>query len=309
MPEDFDVCVSYSRHDIDYVEKVVAALEAANVRVFYDKNEEAALWGSNLRRKLASIYQKARFCVVFLSAAYQESVWTQYELGHAGMRALHEDSLLPVRLDDAEVPLELSTIIWIDGRDRPPETIADLIVHKVHSGDVQPRPPRPFLQKLKDYVRYRIWRFAAVVALLIALGVSLLWLTRPSSTDVRFDHGTPHTLVVRVENSGGRSSELIDARLRFHGQPLKNADLVMVQKENRAIEPNGGWRNFRPSKLELEPTVRFENERELLEQLRGDVTLEYQVRESDEAEGSWRTERVPVGRIQSFIEKWVPDER
>ncbi|HEV7237839.1 MAG TPA: toll/interleukin-1 receptor domain-containing protein [Thermoanaerobaculia bacterium] len=306
MPEEFHVCVSYSRKDIEYVSAVVAALETANVHVFWDKNEEAALWGTNLRRKLAFIYQQAKYCVVFHSAAYQKSVWTQYELGHAGMRALHEESLLVARLDDTPMPLELSTLVWIDVGERSPETIAELIVAKVKDEEVRPRE-RTRWQKIKDYVRYRVWRIAAVLALLIALAAGVAERYRPSHTSVAFERAA-NTIVVRVENSGRRPSELVGGRLKFKRVPLKETELAVVRNEPSHVERGKGERNLLPVKLELFRTRPIKKE-EVIDQLAsGEVTLEIDVKESNETEPRRRPlEPLPAEKMKPFIEKWVPD--
>ena len=308
MPEEFEVCISYARKNVEYVSAVVAALEKANVRVFFDRNYEATLWGTNLRRKLAFIYQNAKFCVVFLSAAYQESVWTQYELAHAGMRALHEDSLLPVRLDDTEPPLELSHLVWIEVGERTPETIAELIVAKVKGEEVRPRK-RTRSQKIKDYVRYRVWRIGAVLALIVALAALAIYQHRPSRTMVRFDHATQNFIVLRVENSGAFPSQLTGYRLKFQDVPLENTELRMLRTERRSVEPGEvGLRNLLPSELELIPTLQFVEKQEIERRLAaGVVTLEVDVTESDEASPRTRPERMPANEIGPFIRKWVPD--
>src|SRR5207248_2119071 len=59
---DYDVALSFAGEDRAYVEEVARALSAAGVKVFYDKLEEADLWGKNLYTHLSDVYRKrARF--------------------------------------------------------------------------------------------------------------------------------------------------------------------------------------------------------------------------------------------------------
>jgi hypothetical protein len=52
---DYDVCFSFAGEDREYVEKVAANLIALGVRVFYDRYEQAVLWGKDLYVHLADV--------------------------------------------------------------------------------------------------------------------------------------------------------------------------------------------------------------------------------------------------------------
>ena len=68
---DYDVALSFAGEDRAYVEAVSDALTSAGVSMFYDKPEEANLWGSNLYNHLSEVYLKrARFTVMFISHWY-----------------------------------------------------------------------------------------------------------------------------------------------------------------------------------------------------------------------------------------------
>jgi hypothetical protein len=57
------------------------------VRVFYDFHEKAALWGKDFYQHLQVVYRDcARYCVIFVSAAYAGRVWTRHELKQAQAR-------------------------------------------------------------------------------------------------------------------------------------------------------------------------------------------------------------------------------
>lgn len=44
----YDVALSFADEDRPYVDRVAAYLRAHNVKLFYDRYEEVALWGKNL---------------------------------------------------------------------------------------------------------------------------------------------------------------------------------------------------------------------------------------------------------------------
>jgi hypothetical protein len=65
------------------------------------------LFGKNLYTHLSDVYQnQARYCVMFLSKHYAKKAWTNHEREAAQARAFreHEEYILPVRLDDTEIP-------------------------------------------------------------------------------------------------------------------------------------------------------------------------------------------------------------
>lgn len=66
-------------------------LRLKGVRVFYDRYEKSALWGKDLYQHLQTVYRdRARFCVVFISQAYAQRIWTRHELRQAQARAFEE---------------------------------------------------------------------------------------------------------------------------------------------------------------------------------------------------------------------------
>jgi hypothetical protein len=82
------------------VEEVARALTAAGVKVFYDKLEEADLWGKNLYTHLSDVYSKrARFTVMLISRWYAQKQWTNFETEAAQAKAFGEsrEYILPAR--------------------------------------------------------------------------------------------------------------------------------------------------------------------------------------------------------------------
>ncbi|RKU31693.1 hypothetical protein C6499_04100 [Candidatus Poribacteria bacterium] len=137
---EYDVALSFAGEDRQHVEALAELLENNGYKVFYDKYERAQLWGKNLYPHLSSVYKdKARYCVTFLSAHYARKLWANHELESAQARAFEENEeyILPVRLDDTEIPGILPTVGYLDLRSVTiTEVYQDLVV-KLSGQDAQ----------------------------------------------------------------------------------------------------------------------------------------------------------------------------
>jgi hypothetical protein len=130
----FDVALSFAGEDRQYVEAVADQLRANGVKVFYDRYEQATLWGKDLYEHLDHVYQQAaRYCVLFVSEQYASKVWTNHERKSAQARALRENEeyILPVRFDDTEIPGLRSTVGYIDARATTSDQLVDLVLRKI----------------------------------------------------------------------------------------------------------------------------------------------------------------------------------
>ena len=131
---DWDVALSFAGEDRSYVETVAEQLTARGVSVFYDKYEQADLWGKDLYVHLTEVYKtKAQYTLMFISRHYKDKVWTNHERRAAQSRALEEshECILPARFDDTEIPGILPTVGYIDLRRNSPVQIAILILQKL----------------------------------------------------------------------------------------------------------------------------------------------------------------------------------
>ena len=131
---DFDVAISYASEDREKADAVANALNRRHARVFYDKYEQATLWGEDLYVRLSDVYQnRARYCVIFCSKYYAAKLWTKHELRAAQARALQENQayILPVRLDDTEIPGLLPTIAHLSWPPEDATTIVDTVMKKL----------------------------------------------------------------------------------------------------------------------------------------------------------------------------------
>lgn len=122
MPDEpqheYDLAVSFAGEQRDYVRGVVRGL-GDDVGVFYDEDERARLLGENLVDLLTDVYQnKARYVAMFVSQAYAEKMWTRVERQSAMARAAQQRTayILPIRMDDTELPGLLPTVGYLDAR-------------------------------------------------------------------------------------------------------------------------------------------------------------------------------------------------
>jgi hypothetical protein len=130
----YDIAVSFAGEDRSIVEKFVNALAANNISVFYDSWEQAQLWGKDLYQHLDMIYQQAaQYCVIFISENYVKKAWTKHELRSAQARAFQQNSeyILPIKLDDTELPGLPITIAYIDFRHTSIQEIVNYLSEKI----------------------------------------------------------------------------------------------------------------------------------------------------------------------------------
>ncbi|MEA3282582.1 MAG: TIR domain-containing protein [Euryarchaeota archaeon] len=136
----YQVALSFAGENRKFAERLAGLLKEKDISVFYDKYEQADLWGKDLYQHLQSVYRdKAHYCVVFLSHAYAQKLWTRHELESAQARAFreHKEYILPVKIDDTEIPIINETIGYIDLRSTPLEEIANMLVKKLSSQNLE----------------------------------------------------------------------------------------------------------------------------------------------------------------------------
>jgi hypothetical protein len=114
---EYDLAISFAGEDRPIVHSYAEVIKSKGLKIFYADFEEVDLWGTNLYETLDAIYRlKAHYCVIFLSRHYAAKVWTNHERRSAQARALMENReyILPVRLDDTEIPGLTPTIGYLD---------------------------------------------------------------------------------------------------------------------------------------------------------------------------------------------------
>lgn len=131
---EFEIALSFAGEDRPYVSQLANILRRRGVKFFFDEYEKQTLWGKNLYTHLSEIYQnKARYCVMFISQHYAAKLWTNHEREAAQARAFleHEEYILPVRLDDTQLPGIPPTISYLSWPPETARTIADAILIKL----------------------------------------------------------------------------------------------------------------------------------------------------------------------------------
>ncbi len=72
---EYDIALSFAGEERDYVELVANDLMKNGVNVFYDKFEEANLWGKDLYVYLNEIYKEhAKYTIMFISKNYAKNM-------------------------------------------------------------------------------------------------------------------------------------------------------------------------------------------------------------------------------------------
>jgi hypothetical protein len=130
----YEIALSFAGQDRPYVEQIASTLQSRGVRVFYDSFEQVDMLGKDLTAHLADVYKnRADYCAMFISQYYAQKAWPQFERQHAQSRALAQkrEYILPIRLDDCEVPGLPSTICFLDARRNSIKTIADTLIEKI----------------------------------------------------------------------------------------------------------------------------------------------------------------------------------
>lgn len=143
MVKEYDVALSFAGEDRRYAENLAILLEDGGYSVFYDEFEYAQLWGKNLYDHFSSVYKdQARYCVMFLSQHYERKAWTNLERKSAQTRALQDNReyILPVRLDDTEIPGILDTIGYLDLRSVTIDDVYKVLVEKLSAVDPSASP-------------------------------------------------------------------------------------------------------------------------------------------------------------------------
>ena len=137
---EFDVALSFAGEERAYVEQVARHLTDAGLRIFYDGNQRVEMWGKDLVEYFEDIYlRKSTYCVMFISRAYKEKIWTNLERRSALARALQErrEYVLPARFDDTDIPGVLPTIGYESLSGVPPTEFALLVIEKVKGSPIQ----------------------------------------------------------------------------------------------------------------------------------------------------------------------------
>ncbi|GHH50145.1 toll/interleukin-1 receptor domain-containing protein [Lentzea cavernae] len=142
---EFDVALSCAGEDQHLVLPVVERLKEAGVEVFHDREREAEMWGLDLVEYFSEAFgRRARYVLLFGSKHYVDK-WSRLQRRAALGRALeqHTEYVLPIRIDDTEVPGLSPHVGYLDLRVHDAATIADAVVQKLaqHRAEFTPATP------------------------------------------------------------------------------------------------------------------------------------------------------------------------
>jgi len=141
----FQVALSFAGEQREYVRAVAGQLARRGVKHFYDEDQMAELWGRDLNEALQEIYRdRARFVVMFVSAAYASKAWPTRERRAAfeGAVSSMEDRVLPVRFDATDIPGLGRSVSYVQAERTTPDELAELLCRKlVLTGEsIRPQP-------------------------------------------------------------------------------------------------------------------------------------------------------------------------
>ncbi len=135
---EYDVAISYAGEDRNIAKKLSDMLIDRGLNVFYDRLNEDEILGKNLYHYLQTIYKdSAQTCAILISKHYIKKPWTLHELEQIQTRVFesraagNKEYLLPLRIDDTEIPGINSITGYIDIREKSLEDVADIIYKKL----------------------------------------------------------------------------------------------------------------------------------------------------------------------------------
>lgn len=131
---EYDIAISFAGEDRLVAESIAEKLKKGGIRVFYDSYEKATLWGKDLYEHLNDVYKnKAKYCLMVISNSYRDKQWTNHERKAAQARAFSQNKeyILPLKLDDAEIPGLNETIGYVDFRTSNSHEVVMLLKSKL----------------------------------------------------------------------------------------------------------------------------------------------------------------------------------
>lgn len=141
---EYDIALSFASEDRAVAEKFGDLLVDRNISVFHDEYQAGELWGKDMVDHLVNIYaRKARYCVMLTSQHYPLKKWTKAERSSAQQRSFRDadEYILPIQLDDSEVPGLTEAPGYRDLRQHSMESIVNLLEQKLTETKGRSGPP------------------------------------------------------------------------------------------------------------------------------------------------------------------------
>jgi hypothetical protein len=108
------VFISYSYQDKDFVEWLKKGLNDLDLDFWYDR--EQIQLGDNIQKKVTEGIQSSSAIILVLSSSSKNSDWVKYEMNSALLlNAIKKGiKILPIKIDNSEVPSDLSGYLYAD---------------------------------------------------------------------------------------------------------------------------------------------------------------------------------------------------
>jgi len=195
---EYDVALSFAGEQREYVERVAKFLKSKDIRVFYDRDNQSALWGKDLSAALEEIYlDRAQYCIIFISSDYAKKEWTCLEVSAAMERMLHNrpkrmEYILPVQFDKTKIPGIGNTLGYLDGNQFTPEEIGQMVYEKLRGKQAVNNEITVF--EAMDSIRERIASCAATSGTVCEITAK-----NKALTEVRFLLNKQTVLYLKIE--------------------------------------------------------------------------------------------------------------
>lgn len=136
----YDVAITFAGEDRNVTKEIAIALRKSGVEVFFDEFRRTDMFGKNLIDYLSKVYRDdSNFCLMMISKHYVQKKWTSIERQSAQARALSQlvEYILPVRIDDTEVPGLPDTVGYIHLAEIPSSQLVKIIVGKLTNSSLE----------------------------------------------------------------------------------------------------------------------------------------------------------------------------
>lgn len=132
----YHLAISFAGEDRHVAKQIADSLTNSGYKVFYDEYEKANLWGKDLYSHLTDVYSKrAKYCLMIISKNYAEKNWTTLERKAAQAKAFEQtqEYILPLRLDETEIPGLNKTVGYLNFQDIGLEETVSILKQKINS--------------------------------------------------------------------------------------------------------------------------------------------------------------------------------
>jgi hypothetical protein len=141
---EYDIALSFAGEDRAVAEEFAELLRAKDIKFLLDEFQPAEEDSNKFDTHLAELYRtKARYCVMLVSQHYPLKTWTETQRVSMQQRVLRDadEYILPIQLDDFEMPGIRETKGYMDLRQHSMESIVSLLEQKLAQTRDRSGPP------------------------------------------------------------------------------------------------------------------------------------------------------------------------